>query len=71
MNRLDKMKVGSYEPIEMSKDEIKKRRGKENIWWDVHLGRGNGFFTKTQFEAEVISRLERIERQLKKLKIKA
>ncbi len=60
-------KIGFYEPLKFNKKELNNLKERKSIWWDVYLGGGIGYFARTQFEAEVIGRLERIERMLKKL----
>jgi len=64
-----KKQIGFYEPFtqEKGKNEAFIEGIKEgDLFWTVYLGEGCSYDTVSQFQAEVIGRLARIEDKLKK-----
>ena len=68
------LKIGGYESVVQKKgineafiDGVKEGQ----VYWRVRIDRDGQMDLKTQFEAEVISRLVRVERLLDKLKTKS
>lgn len=65
-----KPKVGSYFPVKVEKgiNETTLPLKEGDIFWEVNLGDGGFFDTEHQEDAEIISRLVRIEKLLRKIK---
>jgi len=64
-----KPKIGSYEPLVVKKgyNETTLPVKEGGVFWLVHTEVGGGIDCATQEEAEVLSRLVRIENKLDKL----
>jgi hypothetical protein len=69
------MEVGDYEPQTYKKGfnetylETRYKIKDGDVFWIIRVDKEGYFDVKTQFEAEVISRLVRIENMLNELKV--
>ena len=64
-----KVKVGGYIPVKVEKgvNETTLPLKQGEIFWEINLGDGGSFDVERQEDAEIISRLIRLEKKLNKL----